>query len=427
MAVSKGKHVDSSRTSHSHYSKNPSDLGREDQEKQTETIDRQNSSNSHSYLDELEAMREAARREEQAFVEAQRRSRPIEPAEPAPPEDHPDYADLDALLADLDMSGTNVETAEEVIAEMSPDDLDEIEEMSENVPASTSDKASKTILDHATSPPERSESVSDGARDRSKNVSNRGSKKVSARQRRSPANDARIIASMRDFVPSDASPAGISSFSYPSPSLPHPSTSTSTSTKAVTPPTPANDNRIPVWSLTGDAVTAVCATTALLIAEKPAVAFTFNLTPDAIADAKRDPAGFLDPLKRRFDRELKQLGLSLPYWFAIDIDDDGRPHIHGAFLPPAISLSMLRKIRGLMKNGWGKWEGPGKHKQVRFQTLYSDDWATYCIRNRRKVQKAIGPRSFTITQPLGRDARWVYGEIRRIMREDEVKFFWATM
>jgi hypothetical protein len=165
-------------------------------------------------------------------------------------------------------------------------------------------------------------------------------------------------------------------------------------------------------------MTAVAATVALLIAETPAVAFTFNLTPDAIANAKDSPTGFLDPLKRSFDLELKRLlpGVTLPYWFAIDITRDRRLHIQGAFLSPAVNLPVLSKIREAMKVAWGEWEGPGKHKQLRFRRLYSDGWATYCFRNQRAVAKIIGPRTFTINQRLRRDAEWVYAEIRRIMR-----------
>jgi hypothetical protein len=42
-------------------------------------------------------------------------------------------------------------------------------------------------------------------------------------------------------------------------------------------------------------------------------------------------------------------GVVIPYWFAIDVSRDGRLHIHGTFLLPAISLSVLRKIRKAMK------------------------------------------------------------------------------
>jgi hypothetical protein len=173
-----------------------------------------------------------------------------------------------------------------------------------------------------------------------------------------------------------------------------------------------------VWDLTGDSVKAVCAAAALLIAETPAVAFTFNLTPEAIEKAKGHPAGFLDSLKRSFDKELKRAGIVLPYWFVVDTDKDGRLHIQGAVLPPQPSERGMQALREAMKAAWGEWQGPGKHKQLRFKELYSDGWAIYCMRNQRKVAKVIGPRTFTVTQPLGRDAKWVYGEVRRIMRLD---------
>jgi hypothetical protein len=160
----------------------------------------------------------------------------------------------------------------------------------------------------------------------------------------------------------------------------------------------------------------VFATGVLVFAETPAVAFTFNLTPEAIEKAKGQSAGFLDSLKRSLDKELKRaFGTVFPYWFAIDIEGD-RLHIQGAFLPPAMSLRTIRKIRETMKAAWGKWKGPGARKQLRFKKLFSDDWAIYCMRNQRKVAKIIGPRTFTITRPLQRQAEWTYSEIRRIMR-----------
>ncbi len=244
---------------------------------------------------------------------------------------------------------------------------------------------------------------------RSKNVLPSRSKNVPRRRRQSAYKDARTLQKISSFLPPEpetAAPSGVSS----SVSSPTPSQTQS--------PTPSNDNLIPVWDLTGDSVKAVCAAAALLIAETPAVAFTFNLTPEAIEKAKGHPAGFLDSLKRSFDKELKRAGIVLPYWFVVDTDKDGRLHIQGAVLPPQPSERGMQALREAMKAAWGEWQGPGKHKQLRFKELYSDGWAIYCMRNQRKVAKVIGPRTFTVTQPLGRDAKWVYGEVRRIMRLD---------
>jgi hypothetical protein len=129
---SNGKHVGSSRTDYSHYSRNPSDLGSEDQEKRPPgTFDIQNGTDSSSCSDDLEVGIDTARWEQQTVPDAPRLL-PVERCAPVLPVD-PDSqlvapGDLDELLADLDMSGANVETAEEVIAEMSPDDLDADEE-----------------------------------------------------------------------------------------------------------------------------------------------------------------------------------------------------------------------------------------------------------------------------------------------------------
>lgn len=253
-----------------------------------------------------------------------------------------------------------------------------------------------------------------GDKKRSKNVSAARSKNV-ARVRRSPAKDTRILKRISAFqVPS----SGVSS----SVVLPTPlHTAQDLPLYAPSSDIPAR-SPIPVWAHTGDKVKAVFATAALLITERPAVAFTFNLTEQAIERAKSHPAGFLDSLKRSFDAELKKaFGAVFPYWFAIDLSDGGRLHIHGAFLSPSISIRTVRKIRTVMKDSWGHWDGPGKRMQVRFRKLYSDDWATYSIRNRRKVEDRIGPRTLTVTQPLTRDANWVYDEVRRIMRPELLK------
>jgi hypothetical protein len=230
-----------------------------------------------------------------------------------------------------------------------------------------------------------------------------GSKIVSAAKRRSLENDTKIVAKMRSFHPSDISAAAISSVMESPPS----------NIK------PANDNvSIPVWSLTGDLVTAVCAALALQLYDNPAIAFTHNLTPEAIDTAKRNPNGFVDYLKRRLDQNLARAGIALPYFFAVDVDHDDRLHIHGGFRYPLASRSfgMERRIRRIFKQSFGAWTGPGKHKQLHFQSLYSDDWATYCLRNSKAAQRIIGPRSFTISRELGREAKSAYGQIRAIMR-----------
>jgi hypothetical protein len=90
MAISKGKHVDSSRTDYSHYSKNSSDLGSEGPEKRaSQTPGVQNSTNPPACDDDLE-------------------SRPVD--------------NLDALLGGTDLEDASDPAVKKVIAAMGLDD-----------------------------------------------------------------------------------------------------------------------------------------------------------------------------------------------------------------------------------------------------------------------------------------------------------------
>ncbi|WP_426609500.1 hypothetical protein [Bradyrhizobium sp. McL0616] len=178
--------------------------------------------------------------------------------------------------------------------------------------------------------------------------------------------------------------------------------------------TASNDN-IPVWALTGDVVKAVAATAALQIAEKPAYPFVFNLTHEAEAKALSHPRGFVDSLKRSFDKQLARAGVRLPYWFAIDITPEGRLHIQGAYS----AIIESQALKEIMRSAWGKWK-INPQRQVKLAWRFCDDgWATYSMRKHRRVSKIIG-QTFTMTRPLQQDAQWTYEEVRRIMRWQEL-------
>ncbi|WP_177243403.1 hypothetical protein [Bradyrhizobium sp. Gha] len=157
-------------------------------------------------------------------------------------------------------------------------------------------------------------------------------------------------------------------------------------------------------------VKAVAATAALQIAEKPAYPFVFNLTHEAEARALTHPRGFLESLKRSFDRQLARADVRLAYWFAIDITREGRLHIQGAY-GAVIEADALKEI---MWAAWGKWK-VNPQFQVKLAWRCCDDgWATYSLREHRRVSKRIG-QTFTLTRPLQRDAQWTYSEVREIM------------
>ncbi|KYH00122.1 hypothetical protein SE91_17870 [Bradyrhizobium sp. DOA1] len=166
-----------------------------------------------------------------------------------------------------------------------------------------------------------------------------------------------------------------------------------------------------MWALTGDVVKAVAATAALQIADKPAYAFTFNLTQKAREKALTHPRGFLESLKRSFDKQLARAGVRLPYWFCIDRDWDGRLHIHGAFS----AVTENEVLKEVMRRAWGASRKGSRQYQIKIKPLRDDGWATYATRNLRRVSTKIGT-AFTMTRPLQQDAQWTYSEVRRIMR-----------
>lgn len=225
------------------------------------------------------------------------------------------------------------------------------------------------------------------------------SKKVPKRVRQSAFKDKKILEKIAAFRAPAHMLADETSVAHPTPS----NLSINSSVTA------SNDN-IPLWALTGDVVKAVAATAALQIADKPAYAFTFNLTQKARDRALIHPKGFLESLKRSFDKQLARAGIRLPYWFCIDRDWDGRLHIHGAF--SGVTESEI--LKEAMWKAWGEWPGRGKQFQIDIRPLRDDGWATYATRNLRRVSNKIGP-ALTMTRPLTQDAQRIYVEIRGIM------------
>lgn len=317
--------------------------------------------------------------------------------------------EADELLADLNLDVVQEDDCRDLTTEEIEEMMSAVFQDNDNEASSAHDRSENVSQSDA----ERSKNVQSQAPKWSKNVPDHRSKNVPRKKRRGTLKDSAIIGKIRRY---DASLNARSLVG--SPDTPDQTTSNALTHQDQTPSTADNDNDLPVWDHTGDAVKLVAATYALQLEETGAVAFTFNLTPKTIESAKIASAGFLDALKRDFDRELKRAfdGDVPPYWFAVDIDKEGRLHLHGAFSPPNNSQPVLDKIRDTMKRAWGRWDGPGTNKQVLFKPLFSDQWATYCVRNERRVAKIIGQRVCTINQPLRREARWAYEETRRIMR-----------
>jgi hypothetical protein len=212
--------------------------------------------------------------------------------------------------------------------------------------------------------------------------------------RRSAANDRQIIERIQNFDLPTGDTLGNSLVAAPNT---HPNRH-------------ATAQSLPTWEKTSDHLKLFSASLDIMTTPASApYAFSFNLTPEAITKAKASPAGALDHLKRNLDKTLSRAGLSLPYWFALDIDREERLHIHGAF---AAHPELVPAIRSAMTKAWGQWEGAGKHHQLVVKPC-DERWAGYAIRNQKRVAKIVGKRTFTIKNRAG--AEQTYSAIRRMM------------
>lgn len=214
--------------------------------------------------------------------------------------------------------------------------------------------------------------------------------------RRSAANDRQIIERIQNFDLPTGDTRAISSVATPNT---HPNRHS----------TPLS---LPTWEKTSDHLKLFSATLDIMTTPETApYAFSFNLTPEAVTKAKSAPAGALDHLKRNLDKTLSRAGLSLPYWFALDIDRKGRLHVHGAF---AAYPELVPAIRSAMTKAWGQWEGAGKHLQLVVKPC-NEGWAGYAMKKQKQVAKIVGKRTFTIKDRAG--AEQTYSIIRSVMAD----------
>jgi len=262
---------------------------------------------------------------------------------------------------------------------------------------------------------------------RSKKVTSGGrkarSKKGTTRIRRTDARDKQALKKIQQFrVPAELAswPALVSDFTPPTSTLRTVDLDESKSgSKGVL--FDANDYALPVWEHSKDRVKLAASTLALHLTEKPPVSWSVNLTAKRIDEALRHPDGFTECmagyLKRAFERELLS-GATL-FLFGVDVTNgsDRRLHLHGAIVADEQELEALERA---LRHAGGHGPKPVKddfmvHMNPR---LCDEGWATYAMRNRAKVRKAIPGKGRTnfISGPLRSEGKWFYDEVRKIIK-----------
>jgi hypothetical protein len=226
------------------------------------------------------------------------------------------------------------------------------------------------------------------------------SKKVTRRRRRTVAKDRKAIAITRVSWPSLATvPDGaLVPIITPPITLAKPAND---DTKAVEKPA-----RIHAWEHTTDMAKVVFANRALYQSGDANV-FSLNISPDQIEAASRHPKGFTDYFKRRISLNLKRMIIDAPFWFGVHVKD-GRLHLHGGI---AANDNNRASVRLAVERAGGKWAHErGKQYQCEVKPMVTPDiWANYCLSDQAKVRRIIVGKAVTITTPLRRQAKMLYG------------------
>jgi hypothetical protein len=225
------------------------------------------------------------------------------------------------------------------------------------------------------------------------------SKKVTRRRRRSNDRDTQAIKTIQESELS-ADPTH-----YPSlVGTLHPTISTPTTPQKS--PTPCNENvKAPAWVFTTDRAKLFAANRAIAGA---AHAFTLNLGPDQLQRAVASPKGFSAYMRLAIMRTLeRELGYVPLFWFVVDVNSQGRLHLHGGI---ACDDNALVATARALRHAGGNW-GAVKHhdRQLLLEPqTHLDGWVNYALGNIAKVRRLIPGKGVVISNPLRKLAQALY-------------------
>lgn len=238
-------------------------------------------------------------------------------------------------------------------------------------------------------------------------ASKTASKKVSARFRKSDANDLRTLVIIRksEKAREVRSRHSVSDLQTP---ISAPEIALKASRKGV--PTSSKET-IPVWEKTSDRLKITFINRAL---SHGGYAFSLNVTDAVIEKAHQYRLGFAAYFKREIDAAWKKVLPTHPtWWFHVDISDRGRLHLHGTFLA---SPQEIEAIKIVMCSVGGAWRPQRRgEEQFHFRLLDErvDVWSRYCMRNSARVRRKVKGAVYCRTHDLTGIAKGIYGQIKR--------------
>jgi hypothetical protein len=272
------------------------------------------------------------------------------------------FDELDALLADIDLNGDNIEGPEEVIESMTADDLDDPSAL----PECPKEPAPEfTELSKAAEPEFTELSETDSAVDNPVNESHYVSVFRDAKTMR----QIRALHENPDFAGDATLLVTKPLFSHTSPYNPwwH-------ENERPDLPTPARQYRSPApWRDTSDYLKVTFRHIAMKLLGS-VYTLNLNLSPEVEAKALSQayPIGWLH---RRTSHHLREaLGRPVEFHLVAEQDDDGRLHLHGEF---QIADTEATIARGALRKAGGKWDAAASNKQAWTQAEPDAGWLNY--------------------------------------------------
>ena len=176
---------------------------------------------------------------------------------------------------------------------------------------------------------------------------------------------------------------------------------------------------IPSWEAAPYSTWLACMQMTLILSGPDKVwCYSADIRDDVISSAmssiRKSPASFYH---NRVLREFNKLG-DADFWQAIDINDDGKHHLHGGVLFESDVPS--KEIGYALRRACGEFEPSKRARQTdRDRPLVVNElnWAFYARKKPIRVQRHYGIRPFSYSQGLAQDGRELYNLSRAFLNE----------
>lgn len=139
----------------------------------------------------------------------------------------------------------------------------------------------------------------------------------------------------------------------------------------------------------------------------PTYTFNVNLSQEVIDEALGRTESFMEFVQARLARHLKhRLGKPVSYWFAIEMTNTERLHLHGAFRHDEHDLDLVREaLRGMSRVGT---KAPEPRAVVIKPVSYAPGWASYSTKNVDRIKRKLRCKVVTATAEVRQQAERAY-------------------